>query len=90
MREIKFRGETYLGKTVYGDLTHNTYIGEEPVKPESVKQLVGYDEDGREVYEGDELEAGRYGDDGRAEMRCSIDAYDYRLGIRFENYKLKK
>lgn len=57
---IKFRGlSKYSGKNVYGDFYHGkkiVYVDLEPVDPESVKQLVGYDKDGREVYEGDALE----------------------------------
>ena len=70
MRPIKFRGETFDGKVVYGDLLHygkyekciRSYllpdkisISTLPVKPESVALLVGYDADGKEIYEGDEL-----------------------------------
>ena len=62
MRQIKFRGETFGGKSIYGDLGHH---GRDLVitnsrstcyvKPESVAQLVGWDGHGEEIYEGDVL-----------------------------------
>ena len=58
MRPIKFRGRNDSGKFVYGDLTHVANmisIGGWHVDRKSVAQLVGYDKDGHEVYEGDEL-----------------------------------
>jgi len=63
-RTIKFRGRDAYGKLHYGDLWQRTdgmilFDHDETVwqrvHPESVAQLVGYDCDGREVYEGDEL-----------------------------------
>lgn len=98
MRPIKFRGETFCGEFIFGDVVHyddgevaiTNGFENRFVKPTSVAQFVGYDVDGQEVYEGDELKAGRYGEDGRAEIFCSIDAYDFRFGARFDNYKLKK
>ena len=56
MRPIKFRGRNDSGKFVYGDLTHvanMVSIGGWHVDPDSIAQLVGYDKDGNEVYEGD-------------------------------------
>lgn len=68
MRQIKFRGidiETgairYGYLVVYDDTGHSHWLhptgGERnyPVKPDSIAQLVGYDKDGKEVYEGDIL-----------------------------------
>ena len=62
MRPIKFRGRDLAGKMRFGHYAITSgrpYIIEEhvwcEVYPESVAQLVGYDADGREVYEGDEL-----------------------------------
>ena len=68
---IKFRAKHITtGEYVYGDLIHDrhgktriTYASDiaptvyvnEAVKPDSVAQLVGYDADGKEIYEGDEL-----------------------------------
>lgn len=68
MRQIKFRGRAKDGKFVYGDLIHKdgmffirtskSYRYYE-VDPESIRQLVGHDIDGAEVYEGDVLESNR-------------------------------
>lgn len=69
MREIKFRGHALhdscgqkVDKFVFGDLCQSdgriTILDWDDgdnyeVEPESVAQLVGYDKDGKEVYEGD-------------------------------------
>ena len=54
---IKFRGKRVNnGEFIYGNLAHvhpEFYVGGREVDPDSVAQLVGYDCDGREVYEGD-------------------------------------
>lgn len=80
MRQIKFRGiDAETGGTVYGypviydsgKFTHWFYRPNEdsncPVKPESIAQLVGYDSNGVEVYEGDTL----------------IDAFDNQYEVQF-------
>ena len=72
MRTIKFRGrDIETGRTVYGGfvvgrcgqplICANVTAAYE-VDPDTVEQLVGYDADGKEVYEGDEL--------------CSVDPND--------------
>ena len=59
MRTIKFRGvKVSDGEYVYGDLSHDRghiFINDKRVKPESVAQLIGYDSNDEEVYEGDTL-----------------------------------
>lgn len=64
MRQIKFRGRRSTGgQMIFGDLLHKrsatliavTHALKFLVDPESVAQLVGYDSDGAEVYEGDIL-----------------------------------
>ena len=56
----KFKGITFDGRTVIGDLRHGLasilYIGDEHVKPESVTVQVGFDENGKEIFIGDKLE----------------------------------
>ncbi|MBR3747139.1 MAG: hypothetical protein IKP64_00330 [Selenomonadaceae bacterium] len=62
-RPIKFRGRDLVGKMRFGHYATTggyPYIIEDgvwfEVEPDSVAQLVGYDSDGREVYEGDTIE----------------------------------
>ena len=65
MRPIKFRGVTSKGKIVYGYAfkyfkQKSWYILDEraeqwEIKSESLAQLVGYDKNEKEVYEGDTL-----------------------------------
>lgn len=59
MRTIKFRGaRVNTGELVFGDLRHDgghIYIDDKRVNPASVAQLVGYDRNDSEVYEGDTL-----------------------------------
>ena len=95
MREIKFRGKSkYSDKIIFGDFSHgkeNVFIDDEVVYPESVAQLVGYDEDGNEIYEGDTV---IYWNDEDVKIRFSAetDTCSY-LGIagdKFFDCKLKK
>lgn len=64
MQKYKFRGkEIKTGKFVYGDLVNShsgktlinerTTVAAKYVDPETVAQLVGYDRNGAEIYEGD-------------------------------------
>mgnify|MGYP007069966298 CR=1 FL=1 len=57
MKTVKFRGVKVTdGEYVYGDLSHDRghiSINGKRVKPEPIDQLVGYDKDGEEIYEGD-------------------------------------
>lgn len=74
------------GKIVFGDLVHydtgeythwiyNSNDRNYPVDPDSVAQLVGYDKDGREVYQGDVIEY-RDGEPLSAELTpCLADKY---------------
>ena len=71
MREIKFRGHALhdscgqkVDKFVFGDLCQGDGLitildwddGDNyEVEPETVAQLVGYDTNGKEIYEGDEI-----------------------------------
>lgn len=59
MREIKFRGVRLSdGQTIYGDFSRHkghAYIDDWRVDPDSVLQLVGFDDTGDEIYVGDEF-----------------------------------
>lgn len=58
-RPIKFRGRTCGNVMVYGDLRHvgsTAVIDDTAVYEDSIAQLVGFDRDGAEVYEGDIVE----------------------------------
>lgn len=62
MRTYKFRGKRFdNGELIYGDLSISSRpaIGNGRdwflVEPESVAQFVGFDADGNEIYEGDEI-----------------------------------
>ena len=87
---IKFRGKRLdNGKYVYGDLIHyhkNVYIRfkdiDAPMEyfhvevfPDFVSQLVGYDVDDEEVYEGDEIQDLATGDVITAKL-CPCNSYD--------------
>ena len=61
-RTIKFRGLGIDGEIYYGDVYHTRKdVGIHDVEhgsiyevePDSIAQLVGYDKDGNEIYEGD-------------------------------------
>ena len=99
-RPIKFRGRDAYGKLHYGDLWQRTdgmilFDHDETVwqrvHPESVAQLVGYDCDGREVYEGDFL-VNDNGDGFLAELICAVltDEGFFHADIPPEILKLKE
>ena len=83
MRKIKFRGKELNGQYICGwfamkfnddgdyvpviiwDAENPAYYSE--VYPESIAQLVGYDSEGKEVYEGDKV-VDKYGHEMTAEL----------------------
>lgn len=91
---IKFRAiEFQTGKTVYGiNLTHTheqedeetvTWIGDidngyHIVDENSITQLVGYDKNGNEVYEGDKIYIG-FGRVGNVRIESNFRVSDFEL-----------
>ncbi len=57
MRKIKFRGVNDIGDVFYFEPTRaiEEYFKTKGVAPDKIDLLVGYDSNGEEVYEGDEL-----------------------------------
>lgn len=99
MRQIKFRGARMSdGKTIYG-YYHvrggDAYIDDWRVKPDTVAQLVGTDNNGAEVYEGDELVESTTGDVVHAQFNFMHSGADggfasIPLGGKIFFYTLKK
>lgn len=58
----------YYGKAVIIGDGYNVF----EVKPDTVRQFVGYDCDGKEIYDGDYLINEEYGIEGRAELQSII------------------
>ena len=94
MRTIKFRGARMSdGETIYGYYNvrgGDAYIDEWRVKPNTVAQLVGFDDNGEDVYEDDilisndgEFDIGLsfvlYGDDGFITYGIGDDALGFTL-----------
>lgn len=105
MRTIKFRGKSLCGFKTFGDLVHaglyyHPYIPEfSPgfeVDPNSIEQLVGYDANGKEIYEGDVLIDER-GQEHIARLEsvvqqsdtaeCSFLSYPTRLKLKEANHE---
>ena len=91
---LQFKGKpaiiSNVGELIYYAATKQGLRGIAEVEPESVAQLVGYDEDGYEVYEGDEL-VGRFNQVWVANVYCGAENNDdwiYYTDIK--NLKLKK
>ncbi len=59
MREIKFRAKAKSdGRFICGDLSYcfgEAYINSEMIYYDSISQFCGYDSEGNEIYEGDEV-----------------------------------
>ena len=56
---IKFKGKKFNGEEVKGGIAGNDYliyIKGQQVDYKSVRQLIGYDSDGAEIYEGDTVQ----------------------------------
>lgn len=91
---IKFRGIDEDGKYVYGDYVTRQdgcairfkekktlikiYVYEVTVKPETVAQLIGYDIDGKEIYEGDKI-WDKYGNVAVATVNTNYDLPSFYL-----------
>lgn len=100
--QIKFRGRTYGGKVVFGKGVYSDEFGTHiyfrthggikiaSVEPESVAQLIGYDSNGAEVYEGDVL----YDDSDKFTVELAIHGRKDNSSVTFETktnrYRLKE
>lgn len=98
MRAIKFRGvDMETGETVYGELgtifttcTGDKYYfgSEHSVKPESVKQLIGVDGNGCEVYEGDKVvRIKEWQDDEVLDFHGYVEVAAFPMMARFDDYR---
>lgn len=70
------KGETICGKVLMQYANGKVWLGNETgtyVDPDSVVQLVGYDSEGNEVYEGDIVD-GFFGD-------CSVPSYNFQAAL---------
>ena len=91
MKKIKFRGIAKCNaQPVFGDLVHykgQIGINDYFVYPESVAQFVGYDKNGNEVYEGDDIisDIG----EGNALIRVMFGCNGGYIGDTFKDWKLK-
>lgn len=99
---IKFRGKRVdTGEFVFGDFIHRGPLEGKPgiideqdfyneVDPDSVVQLVGYDADDNEVYEGDIL-VGTYNNEWTAMLvHAPISNDGFQIIVPIENFKLKE
>lgn len=94
MRKIKFRGRDKNGKVIYGDFNDidlsTIFAG---VEDDCIDQLVGYDADGNEVYEGDEV-VGKSGTTWVAVLGTTLTLPEFaksdRELLQLENLKLKE
>ena len=99
MKEIKFRGKTRDGRIVFGDFIR---LGEQvcignifrnvKVLPGSVAQLIGYDANGEEIYDGDSLKdfTGNTCTLSIGIMNDETDFISDNLGDNFSRLKLVK
>ena len=91
MEKVKFRGKCLdNGKLVYGHFWHSesfgTTVNGVVVDPDSVAQLVGYDEQGREVYEGDEVADPFNGETGTVQLQVQISGENLSAQNFFDNF----
>ena len=93
-RPIKFRGKRVdNGEFVFGDIAHTEVgilmDGGFEVVPDSVAQLVGYDANGREVYEDDVLIDHKTDKEYEARL-CGIAHNPFRITDEFFKLNLKE
>lgn len=94
MRKIKFRGKMRgFGDYAFGDLRHRgdeVFVDGYRVYPESIAQLVGYDEQGKEIYEGDEVADPFNGKTGTVKLQVQISGENLSTQNFIDNfYSLK-
>lgn len=98
MKIIKFRGKTADGVVLYGDVktgveNYCMYDAEEQgwIEVEELAQLVCYDADGKEVYEGDTIISDRLGRTPHtAQLSDRVGGKLVRIGDTVKSHRLKK
>lgn len=98
MREIKFRGKTFGGDLIFGDLIHcpNDKVSisdgfeQRFVLPESVAQLIGYDANGKEIYSDDKVIEQFFPEQFPMKRIAGDRIPANRFGEKFDCYKLEK
>lgn len=85
MRQIKFRGKDNRGNTFYGSydqnmgaIYDNQYAAVYAVEQNSVQQFVGYDSNGKELYDGDSV----FDSHGNSYTVCLAPILENNNGVR--------